>query len=497
MDIPDAPTAPVLAFPDSPDLVSPTLPEVPEITIEEFAEELPEFEGTPPNETIAFVEIPYTSSLMTLLESKVTDLVGGEYLPLAVSQALFGQAMDRDDMSSTKAVQEVYEEFASRGFDAEPNGILAKRVLQVRQDNRNKRNDLARAIYVQTEQVAIENTRFAVGQGLQWQSTRLQAHLNVEQRKFDHAKAQKDAAIAIFNAYVAKYNAVIQGFNARVAAYNAFLEGMKARVEIYRAQVEAAKVEGEINEQLVRLYTAQVQAQTARAQAYGEEVAGYRARIEAEKARIEGYRGEVDAYRAYVEAYKAEWDAERTRLEAEASRGQLYESLVRGFAATVEIWKTKQDARIQAHRENLVSAEALLRQHDGQIRTILAKIDAQKVQIQGQSAQNDALTRLFQAEAVVETAAVEADSRAYQAISDRERARLEILLKDAALQIQQVQTAASLLLRAMESSAQASSNLAASAFSAVNFSAGISSSASRSEACGTSFSFSGSIADAE
>ncbi len=224
---------------------------------------------------------------------------------------------------------------------------------------------------------------------------------------------------------------------------------------------------------------------------------GYRARIEAEKARIDGYRGEVDAYRAYVEAYKAEWDAERTRIEAEAQRGVMYENLVRGFAAVVDIWRTKSDGRIQEHKTNLLSADAFLRQHESQVRVMLAQLEAQKVQIQAQSSQNDALARLYTADSVVETAAVEADSRAYQALSDRERSRLEILLKDAALQIQQVQTAANLLLRSMESSAQASSQLAGSAFSAVNFSAGVTSSASRSEACGTSFSFSGSIADAE
>ena len=496
MEIPDAPEVPVYDVIAAPTLTEIALPDVPELEITEFAETVPEFTAPPPSGTIGFTETEYVSVFLTSLKTKLSELLAGSGLPAAVEAALFGRAADREDVNSLKVTQEVREEFAARGFDAEPNGLLAKRLLEVRQNNRNKRSELSREVYIKAEDVAIENMRFAVTNGIQLEGQLLQAHLAIEERKFQLAVQTQQAAIAVFNAYVGQYNAAISAFNARIAAYQAFIEGVKARVNLYQAQVDAAKVAGEINTQRVETYKAQIQADVARAQAYSAQVEGFRARIEAEKAKIDGYRSEVDAYKSFVDAYRAEWDAEKTRIEAEAQRGRLYESLVNGYATRVQIWQTKGEARIQENRANLTNAQAFIQQHEAQVRTVLGRLEAVRTVVQAQSAQSDAIARMYQADASVESTAVDADTRAYQAITAREQARLEILLKDAALQIQQLQANASLLLRGLESSAQASSQLSASAFSAVNFSAGLSNNVSRSEACGTSFSYSGEISDA-
>jgi len=496
MEIGDAPETPTLTTYASPTLIDISIPSAPLVTIEEFDEAAPEFTAAAPDETLDFVESPYVSAFLDAVKSHLTNLMNGQAMPPEVESALWSRALDRDEQASFIALQQVDEEFAARGWSPEPNGLWANRRLQVRQQNRDKRGDLNRDVYIENQKVVVENVRMAVNTGVQLEGTLIQAHLQVEQRKFDLIVKGRDIAIAVFQARVTQFNAVVQAYNARIAAYEAFLEGQKSRVEIYKAQVEGEKAKAEVNQQLVAMYEAQIRSEMSKVEIYRAQIEGFRARVEAERARIEGHRSEVEAYKAQVEAYKVEWDAERTRVEAEAKRGELYSTMVNAYAARVNVWQTKGEARIQEHRANLASAQAQLQQHDAQVRAILGKLEAYKAVVQAQSVQSNALATMYQAEASVEGTAVDADSRAFNAMVGRENTRLTVLLKDAELQVSQYNQRASLLLRAMESAANASSQLAASSMSAVNFSAGISSSVNSSEACSTSFTYSGEIADA-
>lgn len=496
LEIPEAPAEPTIATVLKPTMTDPTIPDSPTVTIDEFVEAAPEFDAPVPSGQINFTEEPYISTLLDGIRARITAMMAGEGLPPQVEEALFGRLVQRDDESANKLVQEVREEFSSRGFEALPNGIMDRRMIEVRRANRDKRAEANRDVYIQAQTVVVENIRFAVSNGIQLEGNLIQAHMQVEQRKFDLAVKIQDVALAVFNARVSAFNGAIQAYNARIAAYQAFLEGQKARVEIFKAQMEGAKLQGEMNEIQVRIYEAEVRAELQKVEIYKAQVDGFRGRIDAERTKIEAHRSEVEAYKAFVEAYKVEWDAERTRIEAEVQRGRIYQSLVEGYSARVNIWQTKGEGRIQEHRANLVSSQALLQQHEAQIRALLARLEASKANVQAQVAKQDATVRVYQIDAQVEDTAVNADTRAYQALADRENMRLQVLLKDAELQVQQLTQRANLLLRAMESSANASSQLAASALSAVNMSASVSSGSSRGESCSTAFSYSGEIADA-
>lgn len=494
--VPDAPAEPVLAAVAKPGLTSVTLPTAPEITILPFAEPVPLFDAPLPSGVIDFTESPYTSVLLDGLRARITAMLDGQGLPPQVDAALFGQLVERDDRSALKLAQEVREEFAARGFEPLPAGILDRRLWEVRQENRNKRAEHNREVYLQAQRTAVENIRLAVSNGLQLEGTLIQAHMQIEQRKFDLQVQLQQTALAVFNARATAYNAAVQAYNARVEAYRTYLEGQRARAEVYRSQVEAAKLAGELNEQQVRIYEAEVRAELQKVEVYRAQVEGFRNRIEAERLKIEGHRSEVEAYRAYVDAYRAEWEAERTRIEAEIQRGRIYQTLVEGYAAMVNVWRAKGEAKIEEHRANLVAVQSFLQQHDAQVRTVLAKLEAARANVQAQVATNESLVRMYQAEAGVESTAVDADTRAFNAMAERENMRLQVLLKDAELQIHQLTQRANLLLRAMESSATASAQLAASAMSAVNMSASVGSSVSRGENCSTAFTYSGEIADA-
>lgn len=496
MVIPDAPVAPVLEEIPAPVLEQVELPEVPVIEIEMFSELAPVFDAAPPSEQIDFVEAPFASEFLDEIQLFLRDWrASGGLIPVQVASQLWDRAVYRDDTSALKRTQEARDQHAALGFE-EPAGQLSARMREVRQENQNSRAAINRDMYVQDQTVAIENLKFAVQQGMQLEFQLLQAHLTVEQRKFDYAVQSKQVAIAVFNARVAQYNAAVAAYNARIEAYKAYLDGLRAQVDVYRAQVEAAKVLGEINEQNVRIYSEQVRAQLSYAELYRAQVEGFKATVDAERSKIEGYRAQVEAYNSLVQAYTAEWDGYRAQLQGQVTKGQFYDTLARVHATRIGAWQTEAQVAVAAQQAELAKAEAFMRQHENQIRAILAQLEVARAVIAAQSATNDANARMYEADARLETAVSDADSRAFQAETERARTSSELATRDAELQIQQLIQRAGLLLRAMESGSQASSQLAAASFSAMNFSAGISSSQSRSKNCSTSFSYAGEIGDA-
>lgn len=493
MLVPDMPSAPVIIEPDAPELLAVLLPAVPDINISRFEEVPPEFTAAAPSETLDFTEVLYTSPLLDRVREQLTAMMDGQYyLPRAVADALWEQSISTEERGALRQSQEARDQFAAKGWD-EPNGLLDKRLAIVRQDIANRRSEAGREVYIRSEQIALENLRFSVQQSIGLESTLLQGHLAVEARRFELVVKGRDVALAVFNARVTQYNAAVQAFNVRVDAYKAYLEGQRTEVDIYRAQVEAAKTVGDLNESRVRMFAEQVRASLAKADLYRAQIEGFRAVLDAERAKIDGFRAEVDAYNGLVDAYKTEWDAYRSRIDGEIAKGNMYDTLAKVYATRVGAWKTKGDMAVAKNDAELKQAEAFLRQHEGTIRAILGKLEGSRALIAAQSATNDARARIYTAEATVEAAAVEADTRAFNAILERSRAKVEMALRDAGLQIEQSTKIASLMLEAMKSSASVSGQLAAASFSAVNFGASVSSSNGYSKGCSQSINYSGEL----
>ena len=493
---PDMPVAPEFVDEPDPELDPVVIPDVPDITITPFDEIPPEFNAPAPSEHVEFIEEAYASDFLDKLKGTLSTMLdGGFYLPDAVSNALWSGAVQREDQSALKLSQELREQHGNRGFD-EPDGVLDGRLMEVAFQNRARRGELNRQVYTQSETIAIENLGRAIASGLTLESTLLQSHLTIQERSFQYAFKVKDVALAVFNARREQYNAAVQAYNARVDAYRAFLDGLRTEVDIYRAEVDAAKVKGEINEQRVRIFAERIRAQLARSDVYRAQVEGVKAFLEGERAKIDAYRAEVEAFQGLVEANNSEWEAYRTQIMADAEQGKVYETLARVYGTRVEAHRTRAGVQIAAQDANLKVVDAELRRHDNQLRALTAELDAARTLIAAQSAQNDANARIYTAEAAVEQVVSESNARAYQAQTDRSRVRSEVLIQNVRLEVEQLLGIKGLMLEAMKSGAQASSQLAASTVSALNFGASISSSQSRSRACSTSFSYNGEIADA-
>lgn len=499
-----APDAPVLApinIPALPDLVLPAVPTLQQLQLPDVPViNLPTFTGAPPLDNLeapqsqwSFTPEEYTSALLTKVTGQVSTMLdGGTGLPAAVAQALRDRANVQVDNEEARSVQEAVEEFASRGFD-EPNGILSRRVAMVRQDAQNRRNSLNRDVFVQEQQVALENLRFAVTQGIALEGQLMQAHTEEMRLALSAAQFGRETAIAIFNAQVSLYNARGQVFAIEAQVWRSQIEGELSKLEAYRAQLDAERLRGEINVQAIQIYSERVRAVGVQADMYRAQMSGAQAQADANRATTEAYRARVQGYAEEVRAYEVSWEAYRAQIGTNETRARVYELLENSYATRVGAWDRTQQGKIAQATLAISQNDLRLRGWHGQLDAILGKYQAERDRVGALVSISGQKVDLYRAQATVESVASDANLRALQTGIERERARTDVELKNAEMQINQLVQASNLLLEAKRTVASVGAQLAASSMSAVNFSAGIRSERQQTQACDTRFNYSGAI----
>lgn len=487
------PDMPELDLPPVPTLLDLNLPDAPTITIPTFQGVRPINNLDAPNADWSFTPEQYASALLTKVTGTISGMLdGGTGLPASIAQALRDRANAQADVQQARDEDTVVEDMASRGF-AEPSGQMMKRLAQVRQDGANRRNSLNRDINIQDQQVAVENLRFAVTQGVALESTLMQAHTEEMRLALAAAQYVRDTSIAIFNARVSLFNAEMQAYQIDAQVWRSEIEGELAQLEVFRAQIQAEQLRGEINLQNVQIYTQRVQAVTAQADLYRARVTGVQAQAQANESQAQAYSARVSGYAEQVRAYEAQWDAFSKQVSTNEIRARIYELTEDAYATRVRAWSEANNTRLSQQRGDIDVATLKLQAWRGQLDGVLARSTAERDRIGALVSISGQKVDLYRANVAVETAASDANLRMLLAALEQERARVDSSLKNVDLQIRQMEQNAALLLEAKKTVAQVSAQLAASSMSAVNFSAGTHSGLSQSFSCDTKYDYSGSI----
>lgn len=300
---------PTIDLPPVPTLLDLSLPPAPDIQIPAFTGARPASLPRAPDGDWSFTPEQYTSALLDKVTGTVSRMLdGGTGLPAPVAQALRDRAMGAVDVEELRGEQVVIEDFSSRGF-VEPNGLMMKRLAQSRQEAANRRNAINRDVYVQDQQVAIENLRFAVTQGIALESTLIQAHTEEMRLSLQAAQFARETSIAIFNAEVSLFNSEMQAYQIDAQVWRSQIEGELASLEVYRSQIQAEQLLGEMNVQAVQIYTARLQGVTVQADLYRTQMQGAEAQARANVSVAEAYRARIQGYSEQVRAYQVQWDA--------------------------------------------------------------------------------------------------------------------------------------------------------------------------------------------
>ncbi len=490
------PAEPTYVLPQVPTFEALNLPDVPNIVLPEFEAEKPIFIEPPFNETWQFEATPYVSTLVDTLTATLKPMiVGSQALPRIIEDAIFQRARSRIELETQRNVDQAVSEFAARGF-SEPQGMLAGRILEVRQTGQGAVAEASRDAAIKQFEESLANQRMAIAQGAALEGTLAQLHTDEQKLMLQAATFQRETVIAVLNARISVFNARLQAYQTDAQVLRDRIQAELAKVEVFRAQIEGERARGEINEQRVRLYESQLRGVTTLADFYRTRVEAVKVQADINRFGIDKYRAQVDAYEARWRAHVAEWQGYTASVEGEGKRADLYRTLVDANAKRVDAWAASNNMQFEAERLRMAQHGVDLDVWRAGITRWDATLSGERARLAAVGQAFDAKARIYSADAGVEQAASAAADRSFELGLARERADVDVQLQQGQMRIQQMLGLLAQSAEIQRAKAQISSQLAASTMSAVNYGASVSSGRSKSNSCSQNYSFQGEIADA-
>lgn len=204
-------------------------------------------------------QLSYVSQLLDGVKNALGAMLGGNAMPPALAAAIIQRAYADAYAEEARAVDNATNEWASRGFE-EPAGQLNRRVTEARADARAKRQLMNRDVYIQEQQLVIENLRFAITAGLQLEATNVQvftAEVDAELKTVEIATEQNRLKLDGWRAQVEMYD---EQLKAEIARIDTSLKAFEAQVEVYRADAQIATAAGDYDNRRFQLNLSQEQA---------------------------------------------------------------------------------------------------------------------------------------------------------------------------------------------------------------------------------------------
>lgn len=484
--LPTAPARPTLpTMPEAPDFnalapepvtfLSLNLPSLPTITLPTLTATRPEFNAPVLSQAgWEFTPEQYTSALLAKIQGRVsTWLDGQEALPAAIERALFDRGRARIDVEADEAVEQAWDDFASRGFSAPP-GMLAGRIDTIRFNADKQRAEFNNAATIKSFDEALANLRLAVSSGIQLEGVTINLHIEEQRLLLASAQNLRDTGIAVLNASISEFNALMQGYQVDAQVLETRLKAELSKLDVMRLQIEAEKLKGEINEQSVRAYTAQWEAVRSAANIYESQVRAMGAQAEVLKIPIEIFSEETKAFEALWNAHGKEWDGYRAAVEADGNKAVVYRALTEAHSARIQgvvayggLKLDQERLRMQAHGQDIEAYKASMLR-------LSQLLDVDKTRLSAVGQKVAAQATIYRAKADVETAASASTDRTFQLGLERAKSEADAALETARIQSQEGVAHLNLLLEAQKTIATVFTQLASSTMSAMNYSASLS-----------------------
>ena len=466
------PAAPTLDLPAVPaDLVL-NLPTPPTLEYPTFQGDRPTFDVEVPVENFNFSPAEYVSDLLDRTRATISRMQeGGTGLPAAVAKALRDRAMLEADNEVQRAEQETIEQYSSRGFD-EPSGILSKRLERVRSEAGINRAGTNRDIYIQDQQVAIQNLQFSVQQGVALEGTLLQAFTTSQQLALDAAKYAQELRISIFNAEVGAFNAQITAYQADAQVFRDLIAAEATKIDLYRGLLEGESIKAQISETQVRKYQAQLQGLATMVEIYKAQLEAVNAEVAINAQKLDVYRTRVTVMGQQVQMQTQQIEGYTARVGAEKAKAEFYQAATAAYASRVSAYSESTKAKVDAARLTLESNQNRQAAWRDTVELYRARIDAKQAQLESIVRKFGMDAEVYRSKATVITAASEANNRAFQLNLASQQASVDTQLKNAELMLRQIDARAQIESEIKKTIAQVAGQLTAASMSTVSFHAG-------------------------
>lgn len=395
--------APDLDFGEFPQVLQLELKEYEYKELEKFDEEPPELDKV--QEAIAAYESGITKDLDKLLQTqeggyqeqfkeeakvfqnqydRIKKWTNGEGTPWSeiyqkIEKLLYNAAEDRENRATTRAVQQVRDDWSSRGFTA-PQGALDKRMDAIREEGRMRVAEANRTISVDSFNKQVDEVRFLIEKGLQLEEILYKRYLDQRDYEFAVFKYRMEAFWNIYNAVVQMYNAENEAFKLYFEVYKLQVEHQFKELDHYKVYLESKKMEQEVSRQELEVYQTKLQTINTQVEVYNSQLKAVAQRNDTLKSKIELYRAEVDAVSTEIDfdklrlgMYQTEVDANKTILSVNDQLIQNYTNRISAYAQKNEILIRNQAANIDHEKLRLDKYHADLAQEKHRIDYQLAE----------------------------------------------------------------------------------------------------------------------------
>jgi hypothetical protein len=459
------------SFPVLPVLQQITLPEVPALDFELFSANLPEKAINSIENSFNWNEDTFSNEVINDTTNALLDrLQGGTGLSPTVERAIWDRARAREEINSVRSKQQQLIEFAQSGFKR-PQGSHFAALDFFMQETQNKIADLSREIAIKQAELEQSNLQYIIKTIIAHEELLYRIYQDKITRQFDSLKYTQDVAIEIFKAQLQSLSLNIEIYKAYTIAFEAKLKKQLALIDTYKTEVEAQQLVGTINEQTIKVYLGELDGLKIGADIYKTNVQAIAEQIQAEALKIQSFKTEVEAYSAKVEAKKAEYSGYAERVRGELGKASVYETKAKAYAAKIEGYASKAKAITSVSEFNVEKSKTYLQAYQAQLDSILKAVQAQSASNQAALSLYEGQARMFSAEVGAEAARFDSDIKTIEEIIQANRARADVALKNAEINITNAYQAANLHVEAEKAGASVAAQIAAGSLAALNIGA--------------------------
>lgn len=494
LDVEDVPAPDVAALIDAidlPSIVELSFPDPPALVPLAFTDTLPDPNIRSLDEYIEMVRLnvnvdtdAYADALLVATKNKIDSMIaGGTGLPLAIQNALFNTAVDREEANTLRAVDEVAADFASRGYDIPP-GAMAAATQRVRNEAAARRSGVNRDLTIKMAEIEIESVKFAVAQGVALNGVLIEAHIKRQELMLQFEQLVVTTATSVFNTEVARHNYYVEVYKAKADVFRTRVEAQLKEVEIYRAQVDAEGVKATANRNAVEAYIAQLSSVKTHIDLYVAQLEAENSKLQQNAQKIELFKQRVSTFGELARVHALEWEGFAAQINADRARVDVFDAQVRAYGEGVRAWATKANTAVENARFKLAVEQLEQTAYASEIEHAKALIAAYSAEFEAEAARYNAQTGRINAElnASAEQARLHVADKGNEAQFHSDSVRSALA---------QMSAIADVVTRKYEAVSRTAAQLAAASLSGISVQAGVSASSSYGIGYNKSASFEG------
>lgn len=457
------------------------IPTSPNIKIKDFTGEKPKNNITIPNTSINWKEDPYSSETLDKIIYNVKSyLDGGVGMPEAIWESIWAKDNDRDNRAALSFKDKIYNEFSDRGFQGLPQGVQAAQLRKVDQTVFNGSQERSREIATKEANLAIENLRFAVTQGIAIEQLRGSWYQSMLERSLKAMLSSAELAISVLNAEISFYNAQVQAFIAEMQAWKTELEGELAKLEVQKSELEAQKLISELNQQEVDKYIALLQSLNINLEYYNSTLESLKIITEQDSLKIEAHSKNVQTYAEKIKAINTVYDGYQTEMQGAKIEADINSVNADIFSKTVEAYSSKNNTEISKANLTINTNQQMLSEYDILLKGFVTELNSKVQDLDANNKAHTAKLSTFTSNLESEKVSVTAQGAARSASAQNADQVTQANIQNAKTNADNALAEAQLIREVYKAIADVEAGYASSAFSATNISMGIRDSATNS-----------------